>query len=317
MRGNQSLMQRKGKCRRRVINLKKSMPLTLMALPGILLMAIFKYLPMSGIILAFKRFNVREGIFGSRFIGWENFKFLFRSSDAWIITRNTLLYNLAFIALDVIFAVTFAIILNELLHKKRAKLFQSIYIAPYFLSWVAVSFVAYAFLSTDNGLLNHLLSSFGKEPVSWYVQSKWWPLIIIVFEVWKTVGYSTVMYMGALTGIPNDYYEAALVDGATKWQQIRHITIPCLKTMMLVLVTLAIGRIFFSDFGLFYQLPRNSGPLFSTTNVIDTYIYRALKETGDIGMSAAANLYQSVVGFVMVVAVNFIIRRMDKESALF
>lgn len=317
MRGNQSLMQRKGKRRRRVINLKKSMPLTLMALPGILLMAIFKYLPMSGIILAFKRFNVREGIFGSRFIGWENFKFLFRSSDAWIITRNTLLYNLAFIALDVIFAVTFAIILNELLHKKRAKLFQSIYIAPYFLSWVAVSFVAYAFLSTDNGLLNHLLSSFGKEPVSWYVQSKWWPLIIIVFEVWKTVGYSTVMYMGALTGIPNDYYEAALVDGATKWQQIRHITIPCLKTMMLVLVTLAIGRIFFSDFGLFYQLPRNSGPLFSTTNVIDTYIYRALKETGDIGMSAAANLYQSVVGFVMVVAVNFIIRRMDKESALF
>ena len=317
MRGNQSLMQRKGKCRRRVINLKKSMPLTLMALPGILLMAVFKYLPMSGIILAFKRFNVREGIFGSRFIGWENFKFLFRSSDAWIITRNTLLYNLAFIALDVIFAVTFAIILNELLHKKRAKLFQSIYIAPYFLSWVAVSFVAYAFLSTDNGLLNHLLSGFGKEPVSWYVQSKWWPLIIIVFEVWKTVGYSTVMYMGALTGIPNDYYEAALVDGATKWQQIRHITIPCLKTMMLVLVTLAIGRIFFSDFGLFYQLPRNSGPLFSTTNVIDTYIYRALKETGDIGMSAAANLYQSVVGFVMVVAVNFIIRRVDKESALF
>lgn len=317
MRGNQSLMQRKGKCRRRVINLKKSMPLTLMALPGILLMAVFKYLPMSGIILAFKRFNVREGIFGSRFIGWENFKFLFRSSDAWIITRNTLLYNLAFITLDVIFAVTFAIILNELLHKKRAKLFQSIYIAPYFLSWVAVSFVAYAFLSTDNGLLNHLLSSFGKEPVSWYVQSKWWPLIIIVFEVWKTVGYSTVMYMGALTGIPNDYYEAALVDGATKWQQIRHITIPCLKTMMLVLVTLAIGRIFFSDFGLFYQLPRNSGPLFSTTNVIDTYIYRALKETGDIGMSAAANLYQSVVGFVMVVAVNFIIRRVDKESALF
>ena len=157
MRENQSLMQRKGKRRRRVINLKKSMPLTLMALPGILLMAVFKYLPMSGIILAFKRFNVREGIFGSRFIGWENFKFLFRSSDAWIITRNTLLYNLAFIALDVIFAVTFAIILNELLHKKRAKLFQSIYIAPYFLSWVAVSFVAYAFLSTDNGLLNHLL----------------------------------------------------------------------------------------------------------------------------------------------------------------
>ena len=162
-----------------------------------------------------------------------------------------------------------------------------------------------------------MLLTVGEEPVSWYADSKWWPIIIIIFEVWKTVGYSTVMYMGALTGIPNDYYEAALVDGATKWQQIRHITIPCLRTMMLVLVTLAIGRIFFSDFGLFYQLPRNSGPLFSVTNVIDTYIYRALKETGDIGMSAAANLYQSVVGFVMVVGVNFIIRKVDKESALF
>ncbi|MGN0304714.1 MAG: ABC transporter permease [Lachnospiraceae bacterium] len=317
MKERKSLSQRKRSWRKRVIDLKKSIPLTLMALPGIVLMLVFKYLPMSGIILAFKRFNVRDGIFGSRFVGWDNFKFLFRSSDAWIITRNTLLYNLTFIALDVIFAVTFAIVLNELLHKKRAKLFQSIYIAPYFLSWVAVSFVAYAFLSTDNGLLNRLLLSWGKAPVSWYVKSQWWPLIIIVFEVWKTVGYSTIMYMGALTGIPNDYYEAALMDGATKWQQIRHITIPCLKTMMLVLVTLAIGRIFFSDFGLFYQLPRNSGPLFSTTNVIDTYIYRALKETGDIGMSAAANLYQSAVGFVMVVVVNFMIRKVDKESALF
>ncbi len=315
MRENQTLM--KGKSGKMLTGLKKSIPLTLMALPGILLMIVFKYLPLSGIILAFKRFNVRDGIFGSEFIGWNNFKFLFMSSDAWVITRNTLLYNLAFIALDVILAVAFAIILNELLHKKRAKLFQSIYIAPYFLSWVAVSFVAYAFLSTDNGLINRLLLTVGEEPVSWYADSKWWPIIIIIFEVWKTVGYSTVMYMGALTGIPNDYYEAALVDGATKWQQIRHITIPCLRTMMLVLVTLAIGRIFFSDFGLFYQLPRNSGPLFSVTNVIDTYIYRALKETGDIGMSAAANLYQSVVGFVMVVGVNFIIRKVDKESALF
>ncbi len=317
MRKNQTLMQKKGKTGRRMTAIKKSLPLTMMALPGIVLMLIFKYLPLGGIILAFKRFNVRKGIWGSDFVGWDNFKFLFQSSDAWVITRNTLLYNLAFIALDVVLAVTFAIILNELLHKKRAKLFQSIYIAPYFLSWVAVSFVAYAFLSVDNGLLNRLLISFGKDPVSWYAESKWWPIIIIVFEVWKTVGYSTVMYMGALTGIPNDYYEAALVDGATKWQQIRHITIPCLRTMMLVLVTLAIGRIFFSDFGLFYQLPRNSGSLFPVTNVIDTYIYRALKETGDIGMSAAANLYQSVVGFLMVLGVNFIIRKVDKESALF
>lgn len=296
---------------------KKSLPLTIMALPGIVLMIAFKYLPMAGVVLAFKNFNVRKGIFGSEWTGWTNFKFLFKSSDAFIITRNTLLYNLVFIVLDVVLAVTLAIILNELLHKRRAKLLQSIFMAPYFLSWVAVSFVAYAFLSTDNGLLNHLLISLGQDPVSWYTQSKCWPAIIIIFEVWKTAGYSTVMYLGALTGIPGDYYEAALIDGASKWQQIKYITLPCLKTMMIVLATLAIGRIFFSDFGLFYQLPRNSGPLFPVTNVIDTYIYRALKETGNIGMSAAANLYQSVVGFVMVVGVNFIIRKVDKDSALF
>ena len=317
MRGKQTSGTERGKWNRAVTGIRRSMPLTMMALPGIALMVLFKYLPMTGDVLAFKRFNVRDGIFGSEFIGLSNFKFLFRSSDAWVITRNTLLYNVVFILLDVVLAVTFAIILNELLRKRRAKLFQSVYMAPYFLSWVAVSFVAYAFLSADNGLVNRLLIGMGREPVSWYTQSGAWPVLIIVFEVWKPVGYSTVMYLGALTGIPNDYYEAALIDGATKWQQIRHITIPCLKTMMLVLATLAIGRIFFSDFGLFYQLPRNSGPLFPTTNVIDTYVYRALKETGDIGMSAAANLYQSVVGFLMVVGTNFIIRKVDRESALF
>lgn len=296
---------------------KKSLPLTLMALPALAFMIVFKYFPMVGIILAFKNFNVRKGIFGSKFIGLENFKFLFKSSDAWIITRNTICYNLLFIVIDVILAVSFAILLNELRHKRMSKTFQSIYMAPYFLSWVAVSFVAYAFLSTDNGLLNHVLTSLGLSQVSWYTQSKYWPFIIVIFQIWKTVGYSTVMYLGSLTGIPNDYYEAALVDGATKWQQIKFITLPFLKTMMIILTTLAIGKIFFSDFGLFYQLPRNSGPLFPVTNVIDTYIYRALKETGNIGMSAAANLYQSIVGFVMVVGVNFIIRKVDKDSALF
>lgn len=317
MKGEANLGETRRKGNRAGTNIKRSIPLTIMAMPGIVLMVLFKYLPMTGIVLAFKRFNVRDGIFGSECIGLSNFKFLFRSSDAWVITRNTLFYNIAFIFLDVILAVTFAITLNELLRKRRAKLFQSVYMAPYFLSWVAVSFVAYAFLSTDNGLVNRLLIAAGREPVGWYTQSRAWPVLIVVFEVWKTVGYSTVMYLGALTSIPNDYYEAALIDGAAKWQQIRYITIPCLKTMMLVLVTLAVGRIFFSDFGLFYQLPRNSGPLFSTTNVIDTYVYRALKETGDIGMSAAANLYQSVVGFFMVLTANFIIRKVDRESALF
>ena len=292
---------------------KKNLPLTMMALPGIILMILFKYLPLSGIVLAFKQYNIRDGIFGSAWNGLKNFEYLFRTKDAWIITRNTLGYNLLFIVLDLVLAVTMAIILNELHQKKAAKVYQTIFMAPYFLSWVVVSFVAYSLLSVDNGFINR---AFGLN-VTWYSEPRVWPFILIIFQVWKTLGYSTVMYLGYIVGISNDYYEAALMDGATKWQQIRYITLPSLKSMMIVLTILAIGKIFYADFGLFYQLPRNSGPLFPVTNVIDTYVYRALKENGNIGMSAAASLYQSLVGFVLVLVSNFIVRKIDKDSALF
>ena len=292
---------------------KKNLPLTMMALPGIILMILFKYLPLSGIVLAFKQYNIRDGIFGRAWNGLKNFEYLFRTKDAWIITRNTLGYNLLFIVLDLVLAVTMAIILNELHQKKAAKVYQTIFMAPYFLSWVVVSFVAYSLLSVDNGFINR---AFGLN-VTWYSEPRVWPFILIIFQVWKTLGYSTVMYLGSIVGISNDYYEAALMDGATKWQQIRYITLPSLKSMMIVLTILAIGKIFYADFGLFYQLPRNSGPLFPVTNVIDTYVYRALKENGNIGMSAAASLYQSLVGFVLVLVSNFIVRKIDKDSALF
>lgn len=292
---------------------KKNLPLTMMALPGIILMILFKYLPLSGIVLAFKQYNIRDGIFGSAWNGLKNFEYLFRTKDAWIITRNTLGYNLLFIVLDLVLAVTMAIILNELHQKKAAKVYQTIFMAPYFLSWVVVSFVAYSLLSVDNGFINR---AFGLN-VTWYSEPRVWPFILIIFQVWKTLGYSTVMYLGSIVGISNDYYEAALMDGATKWQQIRYITLPSLKSIMIVLTILAIGKIFYADFGLFYQLPRNSGPLFPVTNVIDTYVYRALKENGNIGMSAAASLYQSLVGFVLVLVSNFIVRKIDKDSALF
>lgn len=292
---------------------KKNLPLTMMALPGIILMILFKYLPLSGIVLAFKQYNIRDGIFGSAWNGLKNFEYLFRTKDAWIITRNTLGYNLLFIVLDLVLAVTMAIILNELHQKKAAKVYQTIFMAPYFLSLVVVSFVAYSLLSVDNGFINR---AFGLN-VTWYSEPRVWPFILIIFQVWKTLGYSTVMYLGSIVGISNDYYEAALMDGATKWQQIRYITLPSLKSMMIVLTILAIGKIFYADFGLFYQLPRNSGPLFPVTNVIDTYVYRALKENGNIGMSAAASLYQSLVGFVLVLVSNFIVRKIDKDSALF
>ncbi len=288
-----------------------------MALPALVVMFLFRYLPMAGLMLAFKRFSVPKGIFGSEWIGFKNFEFLFKTSDAWIITRNTLCYNALFILLDLLLAVSMAIGLNELLCKRRAKIYQTIFMAPYFLSWVVVSFMMFSLLSVDDGLLNHLLVYFGFDSVNWYADPSKWPFILTACQMWKTIGYSTVMYISTLTGISNDYYEAALIDGATKWQQIRRITLPFLKPMMIVLTILAIGRIFYADFGLFFQLPRNSGSLYPVTQVVDTYVYRALKETGNVGMASAAGLYQSLVGFVLVVGANLIVRRIEPDSALF
>ena len=296
---------------------RKNGVLTLLAVPALILMVLFRYLPIGGIILAFKRFSIPKGIFGSPWIGFNNFKFLFLTKDAFIITRNTLCYNAVFIVLNLICAVTLAIALNELLNKKAAKIYQTVFMAPYFLSWVAISFIALAFLNKDGGLLNMLLRKTGAAEISWYSETAYWPLIIIIAQLWKNLGYATVMYLSSLVNIPQELYEAALVDGATKWQQICKITLPALRPMMIILTIIAIGRIFYSDFGLFYQLPRNSGPLFDVTNVIDTYVYRTLKDLNDIGMAAAANLYQSLLGFLMIMGSNAIIKKIDSDSALF
>lgn len=296
---------------------RKNGVLTLLAVPALILMVLFRYLPIGGIILAFKRFSIPKGIFGSPWIGFNNFKFLFLTKDAFIITRNTLCYNAVFIVLNLICAVTLAIALNELLNKKAAKIYQTVFMAPYFLSWVAISFIAFAFLNKDGGLLNMLLRKTGAVEISWYSETAYWPLIIIIAQLWKNLGYATVMYLSSLVNIPQELYEAALVDGATKWQQICKITLPALRPMMIILTIIAIGRIFYSDFGLFYQLPRNSGPLFDVTNVIDTYVYRTLKDLNDIGMAAAANLYQSLLGFLMIMGSNAIIKKIDSDSALF
>lgn len=296
---------------------RKNGVLTLLAVPALILMVLFRYLPIGGIILAFKRFSIPKGIFGSPCIGFNNFKFLFLTKDAFIITRNTLCYNAVFIVLNLICAVTLAIALNELLNKKAAKIYQTVFMAPYFLSWVAISFIAFAFLNKDGGLLNMLLRKTGAAEISWYSETAYWPLIIIIAQLWKNLGYATVMYLSSLVNIPQELYEAALVDGATKWQQICKITLPALRPMMIILTIIAIGRIFYSDFGLFYQLPRNSGPLFDVTNVIDTYVYRTLKDLNDIGMAAAANLYQSLLGFLMIMGSNAIIKKIDSDSALF
>lgn len=307
-----------GKIGKSAKDVLKNKVLLFMVLPGTLWFLFFSYLPMVGTVIAFKEYRFsRDGfwasIINSKWVGWDNFKFLFSTNDAYLITRNTLLYNIAFIVLGLILSVLLAVVLSEIANKKLAKLYQTGMFLPYFLSWVVVGYFAFSFLSSERGLLNAMFGS----NISWYSESKYWPFIIIFVFLWKAVGYNSVVYLAAIMGIDKSLYEAAMIDGASKSQQIRGITLPMLKPIITIMTLLAIGKIFYADFGLFYQVPRDSGTLYSVTNVIDTYVYRGLKTTGEIGMSTAAGLYQSVVGFVLVLTSNYIVRKFDKDSALF
>lgn len=297
--------------------LTKNGPLLLIALPGIIYILINNYIPMFGVFLAFKDYSYVKGIFGSDWNGLNNFKYLFRQ-DAFLIVRNTLLYNLAFIILGTIFAITVAILMCELGDKFRVKVFQSSLLLPNLLSWVVIGFIAYAFLNADTGFINNtLIKSFGGEAIAWYTSPKYWPFILTFVYLWKSVGYSSIIYMASISGIDKSIFEAAKIDGAKKLEQIRYITIPMLKPTVVILTLMAIGRIFYSDFGLFYQVPMNSGALYKTTQTIDTYVYHGLMELQDVGMSAAAALYQSVVGFILVISANGLVKKVDSENALF
>lgn len=297
---------------------REHLPLYLMLLPGLAYLLINNYIPMAGIIIAFKKLNFAKGILGSPWAGFENFKFLFNSPDAWIITRNTLLYNVAFIIVNMVVGIAIAILICEVRSTKLKKLYQSAILLPFLMSMVILSYIVYALLSSENGLVNNsLLAALGIEGIQWYQEPKYWPFILIIANCWKGVGYGCLIYIASLIGIDPSFYEAARLDGASKWQEITRITLPSLTPTIITLLLLSIGRIFYSDFGLFYQVPMNSGVLFPTTNVIDTYVYRALIEQGNISMSSAAGVYQSLVGFVIVIASNWIVRRVDKERALF
>lgn len=295
----------------------------LMVLPGTIWLLLFSYLPMFGTVIAFKNFRYDPNgffasILNSEWVGFENFKFLFNTNDAWIITRNTVLYNLVFIVVGLILAVFVAIVLSELANKKLSKVYQTGMLFPHFLSWVVVSYFVFTFLSVDRGLLNNILVWFGVEdPISWYNEAKYWPFIIVLTSMWKGVGYGSIVYLAAIVGIDKNYYEAAMIDGANKWQQIRNITIPMITPLIVILTILNVGRIFSADFGLFFQVPRDSGPLYSVTNVIDTYVYRGITTMGDISMSTAAGLYQSIIGFALVMLTNYLVQKVDKEYALF
>ena len=294
------------------------LPLFFIALPGIIYLVINNYVPMLGIFLAFKKYSFVKGVFGSDWVGFKNFEFLFKTKDAFIMTRNTILYNLAFIVLGTIVAIFIAILMCELGERIRVKAFQAALLLPNLLSWVVIGFIAYAFLNADTGFINNtLLAGLGIEPVTWYSKAEAWPAILIIVNLWKNMGYQSIVYMAAISGIDKSIYEAAAIDGATKVKQIFSITLPMLKPTVVTLVLMSIGRIFYSDFGLFYQVPQNSGALYNTTQTIDTYVYRGLMELNDVGMTAAAGLYQALVGFLIVLIANAIVRKFDSENALF
>ena len=297
--------------------IKRYIPVYIMALPGIIYLFINNYMPLPGLVLAFKKYSTKKGIWGSPWIGFKNFKYLFKTQDAWIITRNTLGYNILFIFFNVIIAVAIAILLSELTTKWK-KLYQSTILLPHFLSTVIISYLVFAFLSAEHGFLNtRIFPLFGIDPVPWYTETKYWPFILVFVQTWRSVGYSCIVYLSTILGFDREIYEASSIDGASKWQQITKITLPLLKATIIMMVLLAIGRIFYSDFGLFYQVPQRSGILLSVTQTIDTYVYRGLLERNDMPMATAAGVYQSIVGFILVMSANLVVRKIDPDSALF
>ena len=295
------------------------LPLYIMLIPGAVYLIINNYLPMAGLLIAFKKINYSLGIFKSPWVGLSNFKYLFSNSDALIALRNTILYNLGFILFGNLLAIVVAIALDSAKNKYFKQVSQVVYLIPFLLSTVIVSYIAFAFLSPTNGFMNNtILPMFGiHDPIKWYNEAKYWPVILNIVYLWMSFGYSSILYYSAVISIDKTYYEAAVVDGASTWKQIVHITLPGIKPTIITLVLLAIGRICYSDFGLFYLIPQHSGLLYSTTQTIDTFVYRALLELNDVGRSSAAGFLQSVFGFVLVFGANLLVNKLDKESALF
>lgn len=298
--------------------IKRWLPLYLMMLPGAIYIIINNYIPMFGMVIAFKQVDFSKGILASDWIGLKNFEFLFATSDAAVITRNTLLYNIAFIMINLVLGILFAIFICDIGSKKLKKMYQSAVLFPFLMSMVIVGYIVYAFFSMQSGIVNKsILPMFGQDAIFWYNEPQYWPAILIFVNTWKGVGYGCLIYISAINGIDPTFYEAADLDGAGKLKQIWHITLPCILPSIITLTLLNVGRIFYSDFGLFYQVPRDSGMLYSTTNVIDTYVYRGLMKQGNIGMSSAAGVYQSLVGFILVLLSNSVVRKVSKENALF
>ncbi|WP_336789690.1 ABC transporter permease [Paenibacillus sp. MMO-177] len=297
----------------------KNRTLLLMFLPVAVLLFLFNYLPLAGLVIAFKDFDFTKGIFGSDWMHplFDNFDYLFSSDTAFRAVRNTILLNALFITVGLIFEVGFALLLNEVRNKYFKRVSQSLTFLPFFISWIVVGVFAYNLLDFESGAINHFLMTIGLKPIDFYSEAGLWPLILTIAIRWKATGYGTIIYLAALTSIDNSYYEAASIDGATRWQQIRYISLPMLRPTIIILTLLAVGRIMNADFGMFYAMVGDASLLFPTTDVIDTFVYRSLRKSGDIGMASAAGFLQSMIAFVLVIASNYAARKIDKDSAIF
>jgi len=295
----------------------KNKVLLSMTIPVVVYYLLFNYLPMFGLTMAFKNVSFTRGILKSPWNGLSNFEFLFKTADAWIITRNTLLYNLMFIVVGMTLAMCLAIIYDILGKSKLNRVNQSLSLIPHFMSWVVASYFVYGFLSPDKGIINQAIIALGGEGIEWYGEKRYWPFILLFCNIWKHIGYDSIIYYSNIKGFDAEIYEAARIDGANWFQQIKYITFPMLKSIIIVLGILKVGSIFYSDFGLFYLVPKNSGPLYSVTSTIDTYVYNGLMGGGNLGMTAATGFYQSLVGFVLVLTVNAIVRKISPEDAMF
>lgn len=298
-------------------NWDTNLNLFLMALPGVLLLFVFAYLPMFGIVIAFKNYRFADGILGSAWVGFENFRFLFGTDTALRITRNTLGMNSIFIVTTTVGALVVAMLMNEVYQSRMSKYYQTLLFFPYFISWVIASYFVFAFLNGNTGLANQWIEALGGDPPSWYRTPEAWPWILTLAHIWNSIGFSSIVYLAGILGISPELFEAAKIDGAGKLAQIRYITLPMLYPLIIILVLLAIGRIFHADFGLFFFVPRDTPLLYSTTDVIDTFVYRSLVQLGNISMAAAAGFYQSTVGFVLVLAANWVVRKINRDYSLF
>lgn len=295
----------------------KNLELLLMTLPVVIYIFIFHYLPMGGVILAFKNYNYVDGIFGSPWIGLKNFEYYFRSNAAVTTTMNTLLYNIAFIVIGTIISLIVALLMNEIRNKFAIKFYQTVMFFPNFLSWIVAAYILFAFLGSSYGILNQVLVKLGIETQNWYHYPKIWPFIITIMHVWKSLGMNVLLNYAVLVGIDKTYYEAAAIDGANKWHITWNISLPFLIPINVIQFILAVGRIFNADFGMFYQLTQNSGSLETTTSVIDTYVFKLLTVSNEVGIATAVGLYQSLVGLILIITTNAIVRRIQEDNALF